>query len=98
MTRPYSIFAAFAAFAIFAAFALPGCEVLESCELADERELHDPGRTVALLGDDQLGDALRIGGRLALVGVHVLAVDEDDDVGVLLEGAGLSEVGELWPV
>src|SRR5580704_1666622 len=72
-----------------------GGQVLEARELADERELYNPGRTVALLGDDQLRHALRVGGRLALVHVHVLAVDERDDVGVLLEGAGLSKVGEL---
>src|SRR5258707_596136 len=41
------------------------------------------------------GSALRVGRRLTLVHVHVLAIDERDDVGVLLEGAGFSQVGEL---
>ena len=36
-------------------------EVLEARELADEREPDDAGRAVALLGDDQFRDALRIG-------------------------------------
>ena len=39
-------------------------EVLEARELADERELDDAGRAVALLADDQLRDALRVGRRL----------------------------------
>ena len=47
-----------------------------------------PGGAVAVLGDDQLGDAGLV------VGVVVLgAVEEEDDVGVLLDGARLAEVG-----
>ena len=36
--------------------------------------------------------------RLAVVRVHLLAEDEEHDVGVLLERAGLAQVGELRPV
>src|SRR5262245_10668933 len=48
-------------------------EVLEPGELPDEGELDDAGGPVALFTDDQLGDALRIGWRLALVLVLILA-------------------------
>src|SRR5262245_6592539 len=78
-----------------AASGLTDREVLEAGELADERQLDDTGRTVALLGDDQLGYAFCTGRRLTLVAVHVLAVDEGDDVGVLFERARLAEVGQL---
>src|SRR5437867_4513763 len=67
-------------------------EILESRELADERKLDDAGRTVALLADDQFRDALHVRRRLALVGVLIFAVDEDDHVGVLLERARLAQV------
>ena len=57
------------------------------------------GRAVALLADDDLGDALGFLVRLAVgVAVLLLAEDEHDDVGVLFEGAGLAQVGELRPV
>src|SRR5262245_11455154 len=70
-------------------------EVLEAGELADEGQFHDTGRAVALLGDDQLGNAFCTGRRLTLVAVHVLAVDEGHDVGVLFECARFAEVGQL---
>src|SRR5207249_2981883 len=73
-------------------------EVLEPRELPDEGELDDARWAVALLADDQFGDALRIGRRLALVLVLILAVDEDHDVGVLFERARLAQVGQLRPV
>src|SRR5467141_2034443 len=73
-------------------------EVFEARVLANEGELHDAGGAVALLGDDQFRHALVVCRGLRLVAVHVLTVDEDDDVGVLLEGAGLPQVGELRPV
>src|SRR3954469_11122411 len=76
----------------------PDGEILEPGVLADERELDDAGRAVALLADDQLRHALCVGRRLTLVGVLILAIDEDDDVGVLFEGTGLAQVGELRPV
>jgi hypothetical protein len=56
-------------------------------------------RAVPLLGDDDLGDALLFDVLLPLVfrHVHLLAVDEDDHVGVLLDGPGFAEVGQLRP-
>src|SRR4051794_25689338 len=53
------------------------CQVLEPRELPDEREPDDTGGPVALFGDEQFGDPLRVGSRLALVLVHVFAIDED---------------------
>src|SRR5215475_7298611 len=70
--------------------------LLEAGELgiaADEGDVEVPDRAVAVLGDDHLGDPL-----LAVVGVVavvvLLAVEEHHEVGVLLDGAGLAEVGE----
>src|SRR5260221_12365218 len=77
---------------------IPGREILEARELANERKLHDAGRPVALLADNQLGDAFGVGRRLALVGIEILAIDEDHDVGILLEGTRFAQVRELWPV
>ena len=57
--------------------------------VAEEGELDGPDRPVAVLGDDQLGDA----GLLGLVAVVVLvAVEEADQVGVLLDRARLAQV------
>src|SRR5688572_31372660 len=67
-------------------------QVLEARELADEGEPDDAGRSVALLADDQLRHSLAVGRRLALVRVQILPVDEEDHIGILLEGAGL-EIG-----
>ena len=44
-----------------------------------------------MLGEDHLGETLRVG---LLAVVVLVAVDEEDEVGVLLDRAGLAEVGE----
>src|SRR5258707_13262409 len=67
-------------------------EILEPRELANERELHDPRRAVALLRHDQFPDALPVGRRLGLVLIHVLAINEHDDVAVLVGGARGSKI------
>src|SRR5688572_8062938 len=77
---------------------LTGGEIFEPCEFANERELDDPGGAVSLFGDDQLGDPLRIGWRLSFVEIHLLTVDERDDVRVLLQGARFAQIRELRPV
>src|SRR6266498_3317291 len=59
-------------------------QVLETGEPALERQLDVADGAVALLADDDLGDAGLLG--LVLV-VDLVAVDEHDDVGVLLDGA-----------
>ena len=58
-----------------------------------EVEFYLPDGAVAVLGEDELGDISRdeiVGVLLVVVG----AVEEHDEVGVLLYGAGLAEVGE----
>src|SRR5262245_12595812 len=56
-----------------------------------EGELRCPGRAVAVLREDDLRDALLVG---LLAEVVLVAVDEEDEVRVLLEASGLAEVGE----
>src|ERR1700675_3992540 len=65
---------------------------LEGRVLGNEGHLHLAGRPIALLADDDVGDPL------AVVGLQPVAlgtVEEEDDVGILLEGARLAKVGEL---
>src|SRR5262245_12155198 len=73
--------------------------VVEARVLLPEMQLHGAGRPVALLADDDLGDAFD-----ALVGlgidrpvVKLLPVDEAHDVRILLDGARLAQVGQLRP-
>src|SRR5262250_1753774 len=66
--------------------------ILEGRVLRDEGELHHAGRTVALLADDHVGHALIL---FPLQAVAVGPVQEEDEVGVLLEGARFAQVGEL---
>src|SRR5256885_15348966 len=62
-----------------------------------EEQLHGARGAVALLADDQLGESLDalVGLRVHGTVVELLAVDEADDVGVLLDRARLPQVGEL---
>ncbi len=71
-------------------------EVFEAGAFAEVGEVDGAGRAVALLGDDDFRLAFGFGVGLAVfVAVVVrLPVDEGDDVGVLLDGAGFAEVGE----
>src|SRR3954454_10589881 len=71
--------------------AVLGQQVHELGELAAEDELDAVDRAVAVLGDDELGDARLLG---LLRFVVLVAVDEHDQVRVLLDGAGLAQVGE----
>src|SRR6185369_14818183 len=68
-------------------------EVLESREPALEVRLDGARRAVAVLAEDDFRD-VRV---LAVLVVDDVAVDEHDHVGVLLDRAGLAEVGELRP-
>src|SRR5690606_13120855 len=54
----------------------------------EERTVHRAGRTVAVFADDQLRRAARFAVRV----VDLVAVDEQDQVGVLLDGAGFPQV------
>src|SRR3546814_12892604 len=64
-------------------------QVVEARVLAEELELDRPGRAVSLLADDDLGQPLVL--RVFLV-VVLVAVDEDDHVRILLDGAGFAQV------
>src|SRR6476620_9188021 len=66
-------------------------QVHELGKLAAEDELDPVDRAVAVLGDDELRDARFLG---LLRVVVLVAVDEHDEVRVLLDGAGLAQVGE----
>ena len=68
-------------------------EVGEARVAALVGQLHGVQGAVSVLADDQLGLALV----LALGVVVVVAVDEHDQVGVLLDRAGLTQVGQLRP-
>src|SRR6266481_3253154 len=66
---------------------------LEAREAAAKYEADGVGGAVALLGYAELGFFALFGRGAGFE--EVRAVDEHDDVGVLLDGAGLAEVGEL---
>ena len=80
---------------VFAALITVG-EVAEKGVFGDPANFDGSRGAVALLGDDDFGFAFRIGVGVAVAFAVVVAfaVDEGDDVGVLLDGAGLAEVGE----
>src|SRR5690606_8306129 len=65
-------------------------QVIEPRVLAEELELDRARRAVSLLADDDLGQSLV---RRILLVVVLVAVDEDDHVRVLLDRAGLAQVG-----
>src|SRR6266496_4288281 len=66
--------------------------VLEGGVLGDEGQLDDAGRPIPLLPDDDIGHALVL---LLLEPVPVGPVEEEDQVGILLERARFAQVGEL---
>src|SRR5205085_3314507 len=68
--------------------------VEELGDVVAEDELEVADGAVALLADDDLGDALLLG----ILVVDLVAVDEGHEVGVLLDRSRLAEVGELWTV
>src|SRR5262245_52276122 len=74
---------------------VPPLRIHEGGELADEMEIDGAGRTVALLADDELGLPLEVG--IVLL-VDLLAEEEEDDVGILLDRAGLPKVRKLRPL
>ena len=49
--------------------------------------------TVTVLSDDQVGDILNL---WIVWFVIAWTVDKADDVGVLLNGSGFTQVGQLW--
>src|SRR5436853_7746545 len=69
----------------------PG-EVREAGGIVQEREVEFPDWSIALLGNDDLGFAAKLG--IVLL-VDLFAKDKHNNVGVLLDGAGLAEIAEL---
>ena len=69
-------------------------QILEARVLAEERGPHGTQGAVTLLGDDDFRGAPvgRVGS------VHLVAVDEHDQVGVLLDAAGLTQVAHPGPL
>src|SRR6185295_7666652 len=70
-------------------------EVAEAGGLAEEDERHAAGLAVPVLGDDQLGETLLVG---VVRIVDLVAIDEPDEVGVLLDGSALTKIRKLRPV
>src|SRR5579864_736762 len=83
---------------LLAAGIRPGLEVLEAGVLLQEGEPHGPDGPIALFANDDLGDALDVRPRLTVVPIHLFAEDEEHHVCILLEGAGLAQVGQLRPM
>src|SRR3954462_13466202 len=76
-----------------------GREVLEAGVGLVEIKIHKTGRTVALLADDDLGAALeRIPVLVSRPVVSLLSVDDYHQIGVLLDSARVTEVGQLRPL
>src|SRR5688572_8051656 len=71
----------------------PSRQIRETRLLAEEGEAHHSGRAVALLGENQLRGA-GVGAVRVLV-IGIVAINQDDDVGVLLERARFTQVREL---
>src|SRR5690606_21693493 len=63
--------------------------VFELGVLPEKGQAHRTDRTVTLLADDDLGRALVRRIRI----VNFVAVDEQDDVGILLDGARFAQIG-----
>src|SRR5256885_4851603 len=66
-------------------------QIVEACVSGFESDLDLAGGSVALFCDDELGDSAMIGFGL----VVVVAKNEDDVVGVLLDGARFTQIGQL---
>ena len=64
-------------------------QIVEARVLADKRQLDRTNRAITLLADDDLGDALVFGIRV----IDLIAVNKHDDVGVLLDRPGFTQVG-----
>src|SRR5262245_27687121 len=62
-------------------------QTAEGGGLAEEGEVDGAGLSVSVLGDDQLGDALRL---FVLRVVDLVAVDEGDEIGVLFDRTRLT--------
>src|SRR3569623_224431 len=70
--------------------------VLEPRVRLVKEEIHETNWSVALLANDDLGAPFeRVAVLVGRAVVDLLPVDEHHEIGVLLDGAGLAEIGEL---
>src|SRR5437879_868330 len=69
-------------------------EVQELGRPLEKKQLDLPRRTVAVLGHDDVGDALLVSIRVVLL----ITIDKEHNVRVLLERARLAQVRQLWNV
>lgn len=65
-------------------------EIVESGVLAFETQFDIADGSVAVFADQYFGDSLLV----AIGVVHFVAVDEGDDIRILLDGAGFPQVGK----
>jgi hypothetical protein len=70
-------------------------EVVEAGEDVPELQLHGAGGAISVFGDDDLRDPPHP--VLGVVVIDFIAVNEDDEVGVLLNGAGFTKVTHHGP-
>src|SRR5262245_19596258 len=68
------------------------CKIFEAREFTTKGEAYDTRRAIALFGDVDLSDALL---RAILRIVHVIAIDQGDYVGILFDGPGFAQIGQL---
>src|SRR5262249_1449770 len=66
--------------------------VFEAGAGMQERQFDHADRAVALLGDDDFGEAFKVG---VVFLVDLFAEDEGEDGGFLLNGARVAQIGEL---
>ena len=65
----------------------------EAGETAAKNKLHFVGRAIALFGDENVGHVALFGSGVKVK--EIGAIDENDDVGILFDGARLAKIGEL---
>ena len=79
-------------FGLLAGFVIAFEHVGKTGRIVEECEVEFADGAVALLGNNDLGAALEVG---VVLLVDLFAEDKHNNVGVLLDGAGFAEVGEL---
>ena len=80
--------------ALLAVEVLRAGKIIELRELSVERESNRSDRTIPLFADDDLRRALVRAVRV----VNLVAIDEQDHVGILLDSAGFTQVGHDRPL
>src|SRR5450432_1979808 len=66
--------------------------ILESCELAQEPQRHVPDGSVALLGDNQIGETTQV---FAIALVNFLAENEGHQIRVLFDRSRIAQIAQL---